>query len=193
MIYVSSLATTIQSAVLLAGIWAILFWLWSAVRLDCFRQQVFAVRDELFDYAASGRIAFSHPAYRLLRKSMNGFIRYGHQISFFQFIMTWLAWKSIEGRNSFGWEKEWRVALNSLDAETREDLLGFHARTVMHVSQRIVFGSPVLVMALVISGIAVVLHAGWKSASEVLATALANTARVVDQRILDEEAARAAA
>ena len=83
MIDAASLALMAQSAVLLMVLWTILFCLWPTVRLDCFRQQIFEVRDELFDYAASGRIAFSHPAYRLLRQSMNGFIRYGHKVSFY--------------------------------------------------------------------------------------------------------------
>jgi hypothetical protein len=194
MIDMMSLATVAQSAVLLVGIWAILFWLWPMVRLDCFRQQMFTVRDDLFDYAASGKISFRHPAYRLLRQSMNGFIRYGHQISFCQFVMTWLAWKAIEGRNSFNWERQWRSALDSLDAETRKDLLGFHDRGTAHVSERIIFGSPLLILVLAISVVAVVFHVGLKSAGEVLAAALSSTAaRAVDQRILDEEAARAAA
>ena len=140
MINAISLAIVAQSAILLAGLWVILFWLWPAVRLDCFRQRLFVVRDELFDYAASGRIAFSHPAYRLLRQSMNGFIRYGHQVSFCQFIMTWLAWKAIEGLDSFKWKEKWEAALNSLDEGTRNNLIAFHDRATMHVCERIVFG-----------------------------------------------------
>jgi hypothetical protein len=190
----SIVVTVAQSAVLLAGIWVILFWLWPAVRLDCFRQQMFEVRDDLFDYAASGKISFGHPAYKLLRQSMNGFIRYGHQVSFFQFIMTWLAWKALEGRNSFKWEREWKSALNSLDAETKKDLRGFYDRAGMHVCKRIILGSPILLVVLALSAVAVIFHAGWKSAGEVLADALSRTAsRTVDLRILDEEAARAAA
>jgi hypothetical protein len=43
--------------------------------LDRFRQDVFGLRDELWDFAASGQISFDDPAYRLLRQLMNGFIR----------------------------------------------------------------------------------------------------------------------
>ena len=76
MIDSTNLMTVTQSAILLMGLGVILFWLWPSVRLDCFRQEMFAIRDELFDYASSGRVSFSHPGYRLLRQSMNGFIRY---------------------------------------------------------------------------------------------------------------------
>jgi hypothetical protein len=38
----------------------------------------------MFDYAADGNISFNDPAYALLRKSMNGFIRYAHTLTFFR-------------------------------------------------------------------------------------------------------------
>jgi len=194
MIDATSLCTMAQSAILLIGLGVILFWLWPSVRLDCFRQEMFAVRDELFDYAASGHIAFSHPAYKLLRQSMNGFIRYGHQVSFYQFIMTWLAWKTLEGRDSFQWKTRWEAALNSLDERTRAELTAFHERATTCVMERIVFGSPILIFSLVVSAIVILFHAGWKSAGGLMTAALSATAaRAIDQRILDEEAARAAA
>jgi len=191
---VAALTAVAESAVLLMGIGAILFWLWSSVRLDCFRQEIFAIRDELFDYASSGSIAFSHPAYRLLRQSMNGFIRYGHQLSFYQFVMTWVAWKAREGNQSFNWKTKWEAALDSLDEPTRKDLLTFHERATMCVIERIVLGSPILIFALAVSLLAALFHVGWKSAGELMRAALSATAaRAIDQRILDEEAARAAA
>jgi len=194
MIDAGNLTTMAQSAILLMGLGAILFWLWPSVRLDCFRQEMFAVRDELFDYAASGHIAFGHPAYGLLRQSMNGFIRYGHQVSFYQFIMTWAAWKALEGRDSFKWKQKWEAALGSLDEPTRRELIAFHERATMCVIERIVFGSPILIFALAVSAVAILFHAGWKSAGELMTAALSATAaRAIDQSILDEEAARAAA
>src|ERR1039457_4111930 len=79
-----ALVTILEAAIASCGLVVVVFWLWPCVRLDVFRQKMFAVRDELFDYAESGKIGFNHPAYRLLRQSMNGFIRYGHRLTFFQ-------------------------------------------------------------------------------------------------------------
>jgi len=190
----SSLVVVIQSAILLGAIWAVLFWPWSSVRLDCFRQQVFTVRDELFDYAASGKISFDHPAYRLLRQSMNGFIRYGHKVSFWQSTVTWIAWRAASKPNRYQWESQWQEALKSLDDKTRADLLRLYTSATRLVTKRIVYGSPVLLIALCASAIAVVLSVGLRSASDVMSAALSRTAEhAVDQRILNEEAARAAA
>jgi hypothetical protein len=189
----ANLAVAVESALLLMGIATILFWLWSSVRLDCFRQEMFAVRDELFDYAASGHIAFNHPAYRLLRQSMNGFIRYGHQLSFYQWVVTWLSWKALEGTQSFKWNTKWEAALNSLDEQTRRDLAAFHERAMMSVIERIVFGSPILIFLLAASLVVILFHVGWKSVGELMRAALSATAATaINRRILDEEAARAA-
>ncbi len=49
----------------------VIFKILPMLRLDCFRQNMFSVRDELFDYAAAGNISFDNPAYILLRLQMN--------------------------------------------------------------------------------------------------------------------------
>lgn len=81
----AELGTLSQSIICIAVLMPLLLKLWSGARLDSFRQKMFVVRDELFDYAASGKIEFNDPAYRLLRQSMNGHIRYAHQLTFFVF------------------------------------------------------------------------------------------------------------
>jgi hypothetical protein len=108
--------------------------------------------------------------------------------------MTWVAWKTREGNQSFNWKTKWEAALDSLDEPTRKDLLTFHERATMCVIERIVLGSPILIFALAVSLLAALFHVGWKSAGELMRAALSATAaRAIDQRILDEEAARAAA
>jgi hypothetical protein len=191
---IGNLALMLQSAVLVAGIWAVLFWVWSSVRLDCYRQRMFEVRDELFDYALAGKISFNDPAYRLLRQSINGFIRYGHKVSFGQFLLTWLEWKASEGSDSFKWERKWTAALHALDKQTRDDLLEFHHRETMNVSERIILGSPVLIVVFVLSAVIALFQLGLKSVRELMTAALFRTANtLINTRILEEEAARAAA
>ena len=52
------------------------------VRNDIFRENLFAVRDELFDYMLARKLSFQDPAYGLLRSSLNGMIRGAHEGSF---------------------------------------------------------------------------------------------------------------
>lgn len=129
-----------------AGLWIFVFckmipdW-----RLDSFRQSMFTVRDELFDYAAAGNISFDHPAYILLRRQMNGFIRYGHHLTMFRGLMTIAIHKVSGVPVSNDWSKSWRKALVSIeDDSVRRTLERFHRRGMVLASGRLVSGSPVL-------------------------------------------------
>jgi hypothetical protein len=193
---INTLSTLLQTTVGLLVLLIIFFWLWPAVRLDAFRQELFAVRDELFDYAASGRISFQHPAYRLLRQSMNGFIRYAHRISVFQITMTLFMWKVTQpGEPEYSWTKRWENALASIeDEEITKQLKEFHTRVAVIVAERIVLGSPLFIALLVICLIADLCQQGLKSLHQVFRRAVVEAASTaVDPRRLEEEAMKAAA
>jgi hypothetical protein len=193
---IKTVATILQSTIALLALCVIVFSLWPCVRLDAFRQNLFGLRDELFDYAASGRISFQHPAYRLLRQSMNGFIRYAHMISFYQITMTIFTWKAMKRvEPKFDWTKKWEAALVSIeDPEVKETLKEFHAKVGMMVAERIVLGSPLLMFLLIACLVADLCHQGWKSAKLAFSRAVVEAAsRVADPRLLEEEAMRVAA
>ena len=65
----------------LLGLWVWFFWLYRDYRVDAYRQRVFALRNELWDYAAAGHISFDDPAYLVVRNRMNGLIRFAHLLS----------------------------------------------------------------------------------------------------------------
>src|SRR5438105_11888454 len=73
--------TVIASLVSLLGLWTLLFWFYHDYAIDKVRQEMFALRDQFFDEAAAGLIPFDHPAYGLLRSTMNGFIRFAHKLT----------------------------------------------------------------------------------------------------------------
>jgi len=54
-------------------------------RVDHLRQELFEIRDRLFDEAADGHIGFASPAYRATRSLLNGSIRYAHRMSVSRF------------------------------------------------------------------------------------------------------------
>ncbi len=64
--------------------------LWIEYRVDAFRDDLFALRDELFDRTASGMISFNHPAYTMLRAAINSVIRFAHRVTIFWLIEAWL-------------------------------------------------------------------------------------------------------
>ena len=68
--------------------WIAIFVFWRNYRIDKFRDQLFALRNELFDYAAQGGVSFDEPAYGILRNTMNGLLRYAERISFTHAILA---------------------------------------------------------------------------------------------------------
>lgn len=55
---------------------------WQKLWTASVRQRLFELRDQLFDLAADGRIAFADPAYRELRNHLNVCIRFSHALTF---------------------------------------------------------------------------------------------------------------
>ncbi|MGO9268842.1 MAG: hypothetical protein ACLQOO_01030 [Terriglobia bacterium] len=190
MMQVPQLAAILESAVCLAAVTILLLTLWPALRLDSFRQNMFGIRDEMFDYAASGKIGFDHPAYRLLRQLMNSFIRYGHQLTLFRVAMNVAIWRLSGQQPKIAWVAKLEKALQGIeDEEVKRTMEGFHSRAMELVAKRLVFGSPILLLALLCSVGAMVLHKGWHNVKQALikSTTVA-VARVVDLRLLEEEA-----
>lgn len=178
-----TILTSLVSVILLL----IVLRLWASLRLDVFRQEMFALRDLMFDYALEGHIDFSHPAYRLLRKCMNGFIRYAHNLTFYRLTVTMLQWQLVSRRPEIKWAEDWNRALESIaDPQVQEKMKEFHSRSAVLVAQRVVLGSPFLVALL----ITIAIKYGVQSLTGIIVRSLG---KFIDPRILEEEAAKAAA
>lgn len=115
--------------IVLSSIWYLYFWLYKDYTIDYFRQDLFELRDELFYEAAGGLIDFNHPAYCLLRRTMNGNIRFSHRMSILNLIILSIVlrgYSSKEERNSF--ENRMEKALAGLPEETKYKLAGYRKR-----------------------------------------------------------------
>ncbi len=171
----------------------LVFWLIPSYRLDRFRQEVFAVRDELFDYARAGNIDFAHPAYRLLRQSFNGFIRYAHRLTFYRVVMTMVIWKIMGHGPELIWTKRWTDAVGSLDEKTKTDLMGFHECLTFLIIHRLVFSSPFLLVALLLTAATELGKAGVMSIRAALKKSAQDTvSHMIDPRLLEEDAVETA-
>jgi hypothetical protein len=190
---IEELTAILESAIAVSLLIILLLKLWASLRLDEFRQRVFIVRDELFDFAAAGGIAFDHPAYKLLRQSMNGFIRYAHQLTWFRLICNLIRWQLYGEEKVFTWADRWEAAVETLEDDTsKRALQQFHTRTLSLVAERLVTGSPVLIV--LVAGMVVVqlLRNQWINLRQLIPSAATGTVnRIVDPRFLEEEASRA--
>jgi hypothetical protein len=187
----STFSLIFQSASALALLMVILLVWQTAQRVDIFRQRMFAIRDELFDYAEAGGIDFQDPAYQLLRNSMNGFIRYAHRLSFFQLTLTVLRWNLTAQVHPLTWHAKWEDALASLPEDTRTKLIDFHGRAMDAVAKHLVGGSVVLMFFLLVSVAQLLVRGAWTSVRAVLRDASEKVVTyALDLRVLEEEAVR---
>lgn len=186
---VAQLVTVLTTLLSIALLLLVVFRLWPALRLDTFRQNMFALRDELFDYAADGNISFTDPAYALLRKSMNGFIRYGHNLSFFRISITMLNWKICNRQPTANWSDSWNAAVAKVeDADVRQKLRDFHGKSLDLVASRVVLGSPFLIFALLVVASTLVIEQRWRSMRQSFESVMT---RFIEPRLLEEEASNA--
>ncbi len=186
--------TTLQAAQVLetcaVGILGItvLFKILPMLRLDCFRQNMFSVRDEMFDYAASGNISFDDPAYILLRRQMNAMIRFGHRLTLYQGLVTWMMSK-VGGYPESTWNDSWTKALHNIkNDQVRAQMEAFHGRSMNAAAKHLILGSPLLWIALGIAA-AIIALTGAALGVRQLLTAAAKTilSGPIDQRFIEED------
>ena len=100
-------------------LWLGAFWLHRDYRTEVLRQKIFALRNEFFDLASDGKITFDSKAYGTLRTTMNGMIRFAHQLTFPQFLLIVLRSKRKPSEyNRF--RSSFAEALAELSNEERE-------------------------------------------------------------------------
>lgn len=80
--------TAVVGFVLLGVLWVVWHFLWKDYALDALREDLFAVRNRLFDIAHEKQSAlFSNSLYVTFEKIINNAIRHGHRLSFFGAIL----------------------------------------------------------------------------------------------------------
>jgi len=151
-------AQVILNTVGLIFLWFLVFKLYRGYRLDRFRMEMFVVRDRLFDRAADGLIDFSHPAYKLVRQTMNGFIRNAHSMSLMQVLLFGLFMQPVSDADRF--ESRFKAACAGLDQSVVAELDLFVAQMNDLVIDHVILFSPEFMITLVIPALATLLLSG---------------------------------
>ena len=143
--------TAISTLLSMALLWILAMWLYRSYRVAYFRNEMFALRDSLFDLARTGKIPFDHKAYTTLRSMCNGYIRFGERLTVSSLTLFRLG---LDGEHLAYLRA--RPDLNERLAEMTNDLPDDVRRALrehkskMHdlVAGQLVFGSPLLVATL---------------------------------------------
>jgi hypothetical protein len=123
--------------------WYCFFWLYREHTVDNFRQRLFALRDQLFDEAAAGTISFDHPAYQMMRLTMNGFIRFGHRISLFELFIRFVI---IKHKSADSYVSRFNESIKDLDYKTADKMRQYQSRMVDLVVMQTLAASPVFLI-----------------------------------------------
>ncbi len=115
--------TVLSSLLSLVGIAYLLFWRYRSLCTDWFRQRVFELRDELFNYAADGKINFDDPAYGMLRQTMNGYIRFAHQTTGWHGLVFAVFFRKADRQYmQQSVEENWSKAVGALSPDARQHI-----------------------------------------------------------------------
>jgi len=130
-------------------LWVLIVYFLRDLAVDYYRQNMFALRDSLFDAAAEGLIAFDHPAYGLLRSTMNGFLRYGHKVTLLGVFVQYLFLrKELKEFKKHSFEYQWKLVIKDLPTKTLERLGTYRQRMIILVGTQALIGSPLLMVLL---------------------------------------------
>lgn len=128
-------------------LWGILFLCWRPYRLDLLREKLFAIRNDLFFFAACGGISFNDPRYRTLRDLMNGVIRYAHRLSATQLFLTVITHGAHPDEKWKEPMKQWREGVEALPSDAKRKLISSHDEMFRIVMKHIAAGNPILLTA----------------------------------------------
>jgi hypothetical protein len=122
--------------------WTLWFYFVKEYRVAAFRERLFSVRDQLFDFAANGQVSFDDPAYLELRALINGMLQFAHRVSFLTLLSSARSPSSIpESSNPY---QRWKDSLIDLPPETKERLEQIHNQLVSAYMKQLVEGSIIL-------------------------------------------------
>ena len=129
----------ILGAASLAGI----AWLYCSYRFDRLRDQLFGLRDEMFDYAAANGL-LAHPGYRQVRQVFNGMLRFCHRMTFMRLMLAiWLDGRLRAAGSMREPVAEWLAQIADLPTEQRQRLIDYHLRMLTITMKFLILGSPI--------------------------------------------------
>jgi hypothetical protein len=134
----------LQACLGLAILWLLIFYCWPGYFLDRVRQELFGLRDELFDAAAKGAVSFGSPAYRTLRDLMNGMIRFAHKMTSVHISLLVLYRLVVSPLPRVRAVDRWKAELESVSESERRIFLAFHDRMFRIVCRHLIWKSPLL-------------------------------------------------
>ncbi len=126
------------------------YFIWREYQKDNYRQRIFAIRDEMFDYIAEQNLGFDYPIFLQLRTTLNGSIRFSDRLDLWNISLLLILGKRIGFNRDSG--KLYREKLESIfgkidDPSVRKKFREFHS-AYTRALVGLVVGSSIFLMVL---------------------------------------------
>ncbi|HHM05234.1 MAG TPA: hypothetical protein ENJ19_05770 [Gammaproteobacteria bacterium] len=116
------------------------YWVWQQYVIDSTRQQLFELRDALFDLASDGEISYDSEAYVILRKMFNTYIRFAHELNWIHVVAYMMLARQKRGEISRSALRVEHLIKEILDRRARkkveEMVAQLHMVSMWHIVRR---------------------------------------------------------
>ncbi len=166
--------------IIVMALWVLYAWLYQQYRIDKTRQELFALRDDLFDFAAAGNIPFNHPSYTLLRTTINGMIRFCHRLSLFTVIL--MIWAESANPQKTNFNKKLESTFSELDESVQQKLRLYYKQMHEIVAKHLILRSLSIISVVVMLLTILALIKGFRNAKVFIIEKISRRLDVVDSK-----------
>lgn len=143
-------AYKILLGVLFMAGWWLFFVEYHRYRVDLFRYRIFVARDKMFHDAMNGKISFDSPAYGMTRITLNGMLRFAHELNFLQLILVAISYKLFSGRGATErYRSKFSEAIKDLNFEEKKVVVNTMVEAHWAILDHIAHTSPLFVWWLI--------------------------------------------
>lgn len=125
----------LRQCVSLLALWC-LYMAWRWYRIEALKDDLFAIRDRLFDFAATGAIGFDDPAYRRLWLVLNAMIHFASRLTFARAVLPSLLTPVV--KDDLVGYAEWRRSVNKLPPAAKDRITRIHAEMALAVARHLI-------------------------------------------------------
>ena len=127
----------------------LVFWLYPDYRADVLRHRMNVLKDELFEHSLNGIISREDPAYKMLERTLNGFIGKANQLTVLHILAWCLFEKEIMQSQGMSFAEQLQDDINQLNKEHQKKVISIYNRMNYQLARHLVWSSPFLILTLV--------------------------------------------
>ncbi len=147
----TQLIFSISTVVTFAIAFALVYWFWQQYIIDVTRQQLFELRDYVFDMASDGLLERDSEPYQVVREMLNSSIRSAHKLNLIHVLFMPLVVKNLRKEPILDYAKQVKEKVNRIpDTETKNQVWTVLRQMHLILFWHLIRVSPLLLMASIV-------------------------------------------